>query len=74
MNENVIFKFFMLRIGLPVMVALIASLFVAMVFIPLAATKIVRNKKVQEPKSISVPELRSSNRSSILLLLFSPFL
>ena len=54
MNENVIFKFFMLRIGLPVMVALIASLFVAMVFIPLAATKIVSKKKVQEPKSISV--------------------
>lgn len=54
MNDNVIFKFFMLRIGLPVMVSLIASLFVAMVFIPLAATKIVRKRKVQEPKSISV--------------------
>jgi len=54
MNDNVGFRFFMLRIGLPVMVALIASLWVAMVFIPLAATRIVSKKKVEEPKSISL--------------------
>jgi len=52
MNDNVGFQFFMLRIGLPVMIALIASLFVAMVFIPLAATKIVSKRQVKEPKSI----------------------
>ncbi len=52
MNDDVGFRFFMLRIGLPVMLALIASLFVAMVFIPLAATKIVSKRKVQEPKAI----------------------
>jgi len=77
MNENVIFKFFMLRIGLPVMVALIASLFVAMVFIPLAATKIVRKRKVQEPKSISVSNnfyqkglaWAISNRMAMLVIL-----
>ncbi|MFQ5675730.1 MAG: efflux RND transporter permease subunit, partial [bacterium] len=52
MNDNVGFQFFMFRIGLPVIVALLASLVVAMVFIPLAATRIVSNKKVAEPKSI----------------------
>ncbi|MFQ5637249.1 MAG: efflux RND transporter permease subunit [bacterium] len=52
MNDNVGFQFFMLRIGLPVMVALVASLFVAMVFIPLAATKIMSKRQVAEPKAI----------------------
>ncbi|NIR47186.1 efflux RND transporter permease subunit [candidate division KSB1 bacterium] len=52
MNDNVGFRFFMLRIGLPVIVSLIASLFVAMVFIPLAATRIVSRRKVSEPKAI----------------------
>ena len=52
MNDNVGFQFFMLRIGLPVIVALLASLFVAMVFIPLAASHIVSKRKVQEPRSI----------------------
>jgi HAE1 family hydrophobic/amphiphilic exporter-1 len=52
MNENVGFKFYMLRIGMPVILSLLASLCVAMVFIPLAATKIVSKRQVQEPISI----------------------
>jgi HAE1 family hydrophobic/amphiphilic exporter-1 len=52
MNDNVGFRFYMLRIGLPVMISLIASLFVAMVFIPLAATRVVSKRKVQEPLAI----------------------
>ncbi|MFQ5606296.1 MAG: efflux RND transporter permease subunit, partial [bacterium] len=54
MSDNVGFQFYMFRIGLPVIVALIASLWIAMVFIPLAAIRVVRKKKVEEPKSISV--------------------
>ncbi len=52
MNDDGGFQFYMLRIGLPVMVALVASLVVAMVFIPLAATRIVSKRKVKEPKAI----------------------
>ncbi|MFQ5823279.1 MAG: efflux RND transporter permease subunit [bacterium] len=57
MNDEIGFRFYMLRIGLPVMVALVASLLVAMVFIPLAATRIGSRQEVQEPKII----LRSNN-------------
>ncbi len=49
MNNDVGFKFYMLRIGLPVMVSLVASLFVSLVFIPLAATRIVSKREVKEP-------------------------
>jgi HAE1 family hydrophobic/amphiphilic exporter-1 len=52
MNDNVGFKFFMLRIGLPVIVALLGSLLVSMIFIPLAATKIVSRRQVEEPIGI----------------------
>ena len=52
MNDNVGFRFYMLRIGMPVIIALLASLVVAMIFIPLAATKIVSHRKVEEPISI----------------------
>jgi len=52
MNDEVGMKFYMLRIGLPVMLALVASLFVAMVFIPLAASKIVSKKAVKPPDII----------------------
>lgn len=45
MNDNVGFSFYMFRIGLPVMIALIASLFVALVIIPLATTRLVSRKK-----------------------------
>lgn len=46
------FRFYMLRIGLPVMVSLVASLFVAMIFIPLAATRIVSKREVREPWAV----------------------
>jgi HAE1 family hydrophobic/amphiphilic exporter-1 len=52
MNDNVGFRFYMLRIGLPVIISLIGSLIVAMVFIPLAATKVVSRRKVQEPLAV----------------------
>lgn len=57
MNDEIGFQFYMLRIGLPVIIALIASLFVAMIFIPLAATRVVSQRKVKEPRVIS----RSNN-------------
>lgn len=62
MNDDAGFRFFMLRIGLPVVVALVGSLFVALVFIPLGASKIIsetsrgfsKNTKgeVENPKSL----------------------
>jgi len=52
MSDNVGFRFYMLRIGLPVIGALLGSLLVAMIFIPLAATKIVSQRKVEEPLAI----------------------
>ena len=52
MNDNVGFKFYMLRIGLPVIVSLLGSLLVAMMLIPLAATKIVSRREVEEPLAI----------------------
>ncbi len=52
MNDEAGFRFYMLRIGVPVIGALVASLIVAMVFIPLAATRVVSKKKVQEPPVI----------------------
>ncbi|MEJ2052783.1 MAG: efflux RND transporter permease subunit [Calditrichaceae bacterium] len=53
MNSNAGFKFYMLRIGLPVIFSLLASLVVAMIFIPLAAYKIVSRKEVHEPVVIN---------------------
>ena len=52
MNDNVGFRFYMMRIGIPVIISLVASLGVAMIFIPLAATKIVSKREVKEPISI----------------------
>ena len=49
MSSNAGFKFYMLRIGMPVIFSLLASLVVAMIFIPLAANKIVSRKDVKEP-------------------------
>ncbi len=57
MNDESDAKFFMLRLGLPVIVSLVASLIIAMIFIPLAATKIVSKRKVEEPRII----VRSNN-------------
>ncbi|MCD6376480.1 MAG: efflux RND transporter permease subunit [Caldisericaceae bacterium] len=52
MNDEIGFSFYMLRIGLPVIFSLLASLFVALVFIPLAASRIVSQRKVKEPPII----------------------
>ncbi len=52
MNDEVGFSFYMLRIGLPVIFSLLASLLVALVFIPLAASRIVSKRKVREPQII----------------------
>ena len=52
MNDQVGFKFYMMRIGLPVIFSLLASLIVALVFIPLTASKVVSRRKVNEPKMI----------------------
>jgi len=52
MNDDVGFRFYMLRIGLPVIISLLGSLTVAMIFIPLAATKVVSKRKVQEPFAV----------------------
>ncbi|MBD3225027.1 MAG: MMPL family transporter [Caldithrix sp.] len=53
MNDQIGFKFYMMRIGLPVIFSLLASLMVALVFIPLAASRVVSKRKVQEPKAIT---------------------
>jgi len=52
MNDEIGFRFYMLRIGLPVIFALLASLMVAMIFIPLTATVISSKREVKEPKVI----------------------
>lgn len=44
--------FFMTRIGVPVVVALLGSLFVALIFIPLAAERFGGSKLKNDPKSI----------------------
>ncbi len=51
-NDDVGFSFYMLRIGLPVIMALVASLVVALLFIPFGATKITSRKPPVEPASI----------------------
>lgn len=61
MNDNMNFQFYMLRIGLPVIISLLASLFVAMVFIPLLATKVISKRKVKEPHIINALNERYQN-------------
>ncbi|MCH8125882.1 efflux RND transporter permease subunit [candidate division KSB1 bacterium] len=53
MNDDTGFQFYMFRIGFPVVISLIASLFIAMIFIPLAATRITSKKEVKEAKVIT---------------------
>lgn len=53
MNDEIGFKFYMMRIGIPVMISLVASLFVSMVFIPLAATRLVSSRQVKEAAAIT---------------------
>ncbi|MBE2214563.1 MAG: efflux RND transporter permease subunit, partial [Opitutaceae bacterium] len=52
MGSDQEFTFWMLRIGIPVIVALLASLFIALVFIPLAALKLTRGKHHDELRPI----------------------
>jgi HAE1 family hydrophobic/amphiphilic exporter-1 len=52
MSDNVGFSFYMFRIGFPVILSLVGSLFVALVLIPLASTKIFSKRKVEEPEII----------------------
>src|SRR5687767_14469897 len=44
--------FWMLRIGVPVIVSLVASLFIALVFVPLAAQRLSRGHQHKELKTI----------------------
>ncbi len=52
MSDDAEFSFWMLRIGMPVVFSLIASLLIALVFIPLATKKFSRGHQHAEPKSI----------------------
>lgn len=52
MNGDVDLSFFLLRIGIPVIVALLGSLFVALIFIPLAAAKLGTKEVKPDPKFV----------------------
>lgn len=52
MNGNVELTFFLARIGVPVIVALVGSLFVALIFIPQAAYRFGGQDVKEDPKSI----------------------
>jgi len=52
MNDEIGFQFYMLRIGLPVIISLLASLMIALILIPLAATRVVSHSMVKEPAII----------------------
>ena len=52
MSDNQGFSFWMLRIGMPVIVGLVASLFIALVFIPLAAQRLSPRAGMGELKFI----------------------
>jgi len=52
MNSDVDMAFYLLRIGVPVVVALVASLFVALVFIPQAARQFAGRKPKPDPAAV----------------------
>jgi HAE1 family hydrophobic/amphiphilic exporter-1 len=52
MNDDVGFSWYMFRIGLPVIFALLASLLVALLFIPFAATKLTSRGSPKRSRSI----------------------
>ena len=52
MSDEQMFSFWMLRIGLPVIAGLVASLLIALIFIPLAALKLATSKEKSEPRVI----------------------
>ena len=51
-NDDIGFSFYMSRIGMPVIYALLASLVVSLLFIPLAAKHSISKKSIAEPKMI----------------------
>lgn len=53
MGDNPGMTFYMARMGMPVIVALLASLLVALVFIPLATLMFTSQQEVKEPKIIT---------------------
>ncbi len=55
MSDEEMFSFWMLRIGLPVIAGLVASLIIALIFIPLAALKLATSKEKSEPHVIAWP-------------------
>jgi HAE1 family hydrophobic/amphiphilic exporter-1 len=54
MSEDVQMSFYMARIGLPVVFALIGSLMVALLFIPLATSRLMSGKQPKTPRSIAL--------------------
>jgi len=52
MSDDAEFSFWMLRIGIPVVTSLLASLFIALVFVPLATKRFSRGHRHHEPKTI----------------------
>ncbi len=52
MSDDAEFSFWMLRIGMPVICSLLASLFIALVFVPLASKRFSRGHRHTEPKTI----------------------
>ena len=52
MSDDAEFSFWMLRIGTPVITSLLASLFIALVFVPLATKRFSRGHQHSEPKTI----------------------
>ena len=52
MSDEQMFSFWMLRIGLPVIAGLVASLIIALIFIPLAALKLATSEEKSEPRVI----------------------
>ena len=53
MSDEEMFSFWMLRIGLPVIAGLVASLLIALIFIPLAALKLATSEEKSEPRGIA---------------------
>ncbi|MFC1513647.1 efflux RND transporter permease subunit [candidate division KSB1 bacterium] len=53
MNDNTGLTFYLLRIGLPIMTALLGSLLVALVFIPLIANRLPIKGKITESRIVS---------------------
>ena len=51
-NDDVGFRFYMMQIGFPVIFALLASLGVSLLFIPLAAKYSISNKEIAEPRIV----------------------